>query len=90
VRAFWSVTLYDRRLLLWPNPSRRYVLGDRSRGVPRHGPLTIRVSHAAPARGRARWRPAPPGPFRLYLRLYEPRAAVVDGRWRPPRIVRVR
>jgi hypothetical protein len=89
VRAFWSVTLYDRRLRLWPNPLGRYVLGDRSPGLPRHGPLTVRVSHAPPKRGRARWLPAPAGAFRLYLRLYEPRAAVVDGRWRPARIVRV-
>jgi hypothetical protein len=91
VRAFWSLTMYDRRSFLVANPIDRYALGDRTRGLrrDRDGSLTIYVQRAAP-RGarRANWLPAPAGPFRLTLRLYEPRAAALTGAWRPPAIRR--
>jgi hypothetical protein len=93
VNAFWSITLYDDQLLFYDNPLGRFALGDRTPGLRRDpdGGLTIRVSHAPPAAGRrANWLPAPEGRFELYLRLYEPRAAAVSGRWRPPPVVRVR
>jgi len=92
VRAFWSLTVYDADLALVANPLGRYALGDRTPGLQpaADGSLTIRVSHAPPADGDANWLPAPAGPFRLYLRLYEPLAAALDGRWRPPAIRRVR
>ena len=91
VRAFWSLTMYDRRSFLVDNPIDRYALGDRSRGLRRgrDGSLTIYVQRAAPPGARrANWLPAPPGRFRLTLRLYEPRAAALTGRWKPPAIRR--
>jgi hypothetical protein len=92
VNAFWSITLYDDQLLFYDNPLKRFALGDRTPGLRRDpdGSLTIRVSHAPPPAGRrANWLPAPAGRFELYLRLYEPRAAAVSGRWRPPPVLRV-
>ena len=93
VRAFWSLTLYDARILLYANPLQRYALGDRSPGLKRDpdGGLTIRVSHATPpASQRSNWLPAPSGPFSLYLRLYEPEPRAASGAWVPPAVRRMR
>ena len=38
---------------------------------------------------RANWLPAPAEEFYLYLRLYLPKPAALDGTWEPPLIVRV-
>ncbi|MDQ2895049.1 MAG: DUF1214 domain-containing protein [Actinomycetota bacterium] len=94
VNAFWSVTLYDAQDFLVTNPIGRYAIGDRTPGLRRgrDGSLTLNVQHDAPAVGaqRANWLPAPTGPFHLVMRLYEPKAAALHGRWKPPSIVRVR
>jgi hypothetical protein len=91
-RAFWSLTLYNVRLLLAANRIDRYAIGDRSPGL-RYGPgrsLTLYVQHTPP-KGvpRANWLPAPTGRFSLYLRLYEPKRAAIDGRWPLPSVRRV-
>jgi hypothetical protein len=93
VRAFWSLTLYNRNLFLNANPLDRYAVGDRTGGL-RYGPgrsLRIYVQHEPP-RGvrRANWLPAPSGRFVLYLRLYEPKPAAARGAWKPPTVSRVR
>ena len=41
------------------------------------------VQNADPG-GNANWLPAPKGPFYLILRVYWPKADVLDGRWAPP------
>jgi hypothetical protein len=92
VRAFWSLTLYDRRSFLVRNPIDRYTVGDRTPGLRRgrDGSLTVYVQHRPPsAARRANWLPAPAGRFKLMLRLYEPSEAVLSGRWRPPPVRRV-
>lgn len=91
VRAFWSLTLYDARVLFHDNPLQRFAIGDRTPGLRRDadGGLTILVSHHDPgAARRANWLPAPQGRFTLYLRLYEPKSAASAGRWHPPGIRR--
>jgi len=91
VGQFWSLTLYDRRILFYANSLNRYAVGDRSAGLRRdsHGGLTIYVSHRDPGgKQRRNWLPAPSGSFSLYLRLYEPKSAAVSGRWLPPSVVR--
>lgn len=91
VGQFWSLTLYNSRILFYGNPLNRYTLGDRSPGLKRdaHGGLTIYVSHRDPGGSKtSNWLPAPTDSFSLYLRLYEPKSSAT--RWNPPSVVRVR
>jgi hypothetical protein len=90
--AFWSVTIYGKDRYLVPNPIDRYAIGDRTKGLHRgrDRSLTIYVQHARPEGARAaNWLPAPTGSFRLAMRIYEPRRSVLDGRWKPPPVVRL-
>jgi hypothetical protein len=91
VDAFWSVTMYDLpEFFLVANPSDRYSIGDRTRGL-RHdddGALTIVIQHDDPAGAeRSNWLPAPAGAFRPILRLYQPAPAIFDGSYELPPIV---
>ncbi len=91
VGAFWSVTLYDREGFQVPNPLNRFALGDRDplRYNP-DGSLDLFVQNENPGeQHEANWLPAPRGPLALFLRLYEPKAEVLDGRWEPPGARRV-
>jgi hypothetical protein len=49
------------------------------------GPVLLRVPDAA---GASNWLPAPAAPFRPIMRLYQPRAAVLDGSYQIPPMVR--
>ena len=94
VGAFWSVTMYDTpEFFLVANPIDRYSIGDRTPGLHTgaDGSLTIVLQHDEPesAEDRANWLPTPAGPFRPLLRMYEPAAAVFDGTFELPPIVRV-
>ena len=84
--------MYDAEFFFVPNALDRWMVGDRTRGMRRNrdGSLTVYVQRNAPATGRrSNWLPAPAGAFTLMLRLYQPRASVVNGRWTPPTVARV-
>jgi len=90
--AFWSMTLYDIEGYLVDNPLDRYAIGDRSGMTPNpDGSLTIYIQSESPGKDKeANWLPAPKvGPFKLAMRLYVPRASVLDGSWVPPAVQRV-
>jgi hypothetical protein len=74
------------------NPIHRYSIGDRTPDLHRggDGSLTIHMQAEAPAdpAARANWLPTPEGAFRPILRMYEPRAAVFDGGYELPPIVK--
>ena len=94
VGAFWSLTMYDLpHYYLVANPIGRYSIGDRTRGLvyDDDGGLTITMSATRPTdqKEAANWLPAPEGPFRPLLRLYEPGDDVLDGSWAVPAIERV-
>ncbi|MGO4536612.1 DUF1254 domain-containing protein [Leifsonia sp. 2MCAF36] len=94
VGAFWSLTMYDLpHYYLVRNPIERYSVGDRT---PRlvyddDGGLTITMSATRPTdeKAAANWLPAPAGPFRPILRLYEPGEDVLDGSYAIPAIERI-
>ncbi len=90
VDAFWSLSMYahtpDGQRFFAENSISRYAIGDRTPGLVRNadGSLDIWIGRTDPGGARsANWLPAPQaGPFGLTMRLYLPRAEVLDGRWR--------
>ena len=90
VGAFWSVIAYDwPAFRLQPNAYGKYSVGDRTKGLVTNadGGMDIVLSRTPPSDGNtANWLPVPEGDFGLALRLYEPSASIIDGRWPPPRI----
>jgi hypothetical protein len=90
VDAFWSITMYDLPdFYLTANPIGRYSIGDRTPGLRRDadGSLTIVIQHDQPA-DTSNWLPAPAAPFRPIMRLYQPRAAILDGTYQIPPITK--
>jgi hypothetical protein len=92
--AFWSLTMYDSpEFYLVDNPIDRYSIGSRTPGLhrDRDGSITIYLQNDPPpaADRRRNWLPAPAGDFRPVMRVYQPGAAVLDGRYVLPPIVRV-
>lgn len=90
--AFWSLTMYNARNYLHPNPAKRYAVGDRTPGLHRgrDGSLTIAVQRVRPKGAlAANWLPAPRGRFRMIMRIYEPRRSVLRGSWDPPPVLRL-
>jgi len=87
-RAFWSLTVYDDRHAL-PDGDGPHALGSHTAGIEYEadGALSIVVG-PAPGAGDdpadANRLVTPTGPFSLYLRVYWPESAVLDGSWSPP------
>ena len=83
--AFWSLTMTDAQKRLVANPANRYAVGDRSGLVPNaDGSLDIYFQTASPAGHESNWLPAPAGDFMLWLRAYQPGAAILDGEYTVP------
>lgn len=87
--AFWSLTLYELpSSLLYANPINRYLIN--SPMLPNlkrdaDGGLTLYVSHVSPGKDfESNWLPAPAGPFWSILRLYWPKPAALEGKWKQP------
>ena len=90
--AFWSLTMYDAEGFQVANPINRFAIGDRDAlKFNADGSLDIYIQNESPGRDQeSNWLPAPKsGELGLTLRLYAPRAQVLDGRWNPPAIERV-
>jgi hypothetical protein len=89
---FWSLTLYDASTTsMFPNPTGRTSIGDRTTGLVYgdNASLTVTIQHETPTEN-ANWLPAPAGPIYLVLRAYGPTAAVADGSWVPPAVIRTK
>ena len=90
-QAFWSLTMGTAKNHFVANPIDRYSVSDRSGLVPNaDGSVDIYVQNAAPAGHESNWLPAPTGSFLLWLRVYVPGQAILDGTWKVPPVVEVK
>lgn len=89
VNAFWSLTMYKLpESLLVANPINRYLINspmlpDLKKDA--DGGLTLYIQNESPGKDKeSNWLPAPKGPFAMYMRLYWPAEAALDGSWKQP------
>lgn len=97
VKAFWSLTMYSAAsgtFNLVDNPIDRYSIGDRTPNLKKDadGGLTLYIGGASPGADReSNWLPGPTsGPFTLTFRAYIPGQDIVDQKWFPPGLARVK
>ncbi len=92
VKGFWSLSLYDERQLFAANPIKRYNLGNRNPlKFNSDGSLDIYIQRESPGQAKeSNWLPTPPGKFSLTMRLYWPESIILDGRWAPPPVRKVK
>jgi len=85
--AFWSLTMADDRQRFVPNAIDRYSVSDRS-GLIRNADdsTDIFIQRDVPAGHEANWLPAPAAGFILWLRVYMPDQAILDGEYVVPPI----
>ena len=73
------------------NPLNRYTVSDRSGLVSNpDGSVDIYIRNTAPAGHESNWLPAPTGNFILWLRVYLPDQAVLNGKYRVPPVVEIK
>jgi len=88
--AFWSLTMGDAKNRFVANPINRYSVSDRSGLVPNPDrSVDIYVQKTAPKGHESNWLPAPIGKFILWLRVYVPGAAILEGKYKIPPIIQV-
>jgi hypothetical protein len=94
--GFWSLSMYDRDYYFWADsPNGRVNLGTKNLDADelvfgKDGSLTLHLSHREPEgkEAKANWLPAPDGQFALLVRTYVPTAALLDGSYRLPDVVK--
>ncbi len=84
--AFWSITMYDMDGFQVPNSINRFAVGSYDKfAFNSDGSLDIHVQSSSPGKEKeANWLPAPKGQFQPSMRIYSPRAEVLDSSWAPP------
>jgi len=89
--AFWSITMGDARNHFVANPINRYSVSDRT-GLAQNpdGSVDIFIQNAAPAGHESNWLPAPADKFILWLRVYIPGEAILQGKYQVPPVVEVK
>lgn len=91
VNAFWSLTMYELpQSLLVANPINRYLINSPMLpGMKKDadGGITMYIQNESPGKElESNWLPAPKGPFAMYMRLYWPKEAALDGSWNKPKL----
>lgn len=88
--AFWSLTATDMVGYMVGNPTGRSSVDDHSGLVTNaDGSTDILLQAQAPSGSAQNWLPTPTGRFKLMLRAYLPRTAIVDGSYDVPPVVEV-
>lgn len=84
--AFWSLSLYNPEQKFVANAKNRHNLASTDKlKTNADGSIDILIAADSPGGDlEANWLPAPKGPFNLILRVYWPRAEVLEARWNPP------
>jgi hypothetical protein len=73
------------------NPISRYIVNDRSELTQNpDGSIDIYIQNTAPDGHESNWLPAPTGKFILWLRVYMPGAAILDGSYQVPPVVNMK
>ena len=86
--AFWSLTMGDAKNQYVANPLNRFCVSDRSGLVQNpDGSVDIYIRSVAPAEHESNWLPAPAGNFILWLRVYIPGQAILDGKYTVPPVI---
>ncbi len=88
VEGFWSLTMYDKDGFFISHPINRFAIGDRDKlAFNPDGSLDIYIQNASPGKDKeSNWLPAPSGSFNVTMRLYWPKAAVLENKWVVPGI----
>ncbi|MDG6998919.1 MAG: DUF1214 domain-containing protein [Nitrososphaerota archaeon] len=88
--AFWSVTMNYINHTMVNNPINRYwVSGTSGFVLNANGSLDIYIQYTSPAGHESNWLPAPTGDFLLFLRVYLPGQAILNGSYKVPPVVEV-
>jgi len=91
VNGFWSLSMYNDKMLFAANPINRYSMGllsDPPLTKNPDGSIDIYIQRDSPdSASMPNWLPAPAsGGFSLTLRLYWPQESVLDKSWAPPAV----
>jgi len=92
VTGFWSLTVHNKEHLFEANRLNRFSLGTKSKSLKYNldGSLTLYFQKESPGDDKeSNWVPAPKDEFSLYIRAYWPKAAILDGTWTPPPVLRM-
>ena len=88
--AFWSLTATDTVGYMVRTPSGRSSVDDHSGLVTEpDGSVDILLQPQTPSGPPRNWLPTPTGRYKLMLRAYLPGAAILDGRYDVPPVVRI-
>jgi hypothetical protein len=84
--------MYNAEYFFVANSLNRYNLSQRDKlQANSDGSVTLFLQKDSPGKDKeANWLPAPDGDFVLMLRLYWPTESVLDGKWSPPVVKRVK
>jgi hypothetical protein len=88
VDAFWSVSVYNARGFFEPNEKNLYTVNSITGEPDADGSVTIRLVASADGDTPANAIVTPQG-WNYLIRLYRPRAEILNGEWTPPTLTPV-